>query len=65
MAIRNLEDSKTTKQEIEALLKKANTGSFWMKYGAIAGMCRAARTFEKLGPAGLTDAIKESRLSHP
>lgn len=52
----------TGDNEKRAALEKSNTGAYWEKYGAIAGLCRAARVFEKAGAAGLINAIKESRF---
>jgi hypothetical protein len=43
-------------------MRRANTGSFWDKYGAISGMFRAAKLYEIKGANGLVEAILTSKL---
>jgi len=57
-----LRDHKLSNEEKKAVLIPANTGSYWEKYGAIAGMFRAAKIFEAEGVAGFARAIRSGKL---
>lgn len=61
-AVAQLSDIKTTELVRNDLLKKATTGAFWQKYGAIAGMFRAASIYQKQGPEGLITAVQAGKL---
>jgi len=57
--------TKINVDEANEILKSANTGAFWKKFGAIGGMCRAAHVYFNSGAAGLTDAILKGHLPAP
>lgn len=61
-AMKLFADPKATATQKDEMLKKAQTGSFWEKYGAIAGMFRAAKIYETSGPSGLVEVIKNRKL---
>ena len=61
-ALKELKDLGTPSETKELLLKQADTGPFWKKYGAISGMFRAAHVYSKLGSKGLTEAIRSHSL---
>jgi hypothetical protein len=56
-AIKRLQDPRTTLDQRDALIKAANTGNYWDKYAAIAGMFRVAALYEKSGAEGVRQAI--------
>ena len=61
-AKQKLEDSRIDRSVKAELLKRSNTGPFWEKYGAMSGMCRAAKIYSTQGVAALTNSIKSGRL---
>lgn len=61
-AYKVLGDDKVSTAAKEELLRKANTGKFWSKYGAISGMFRIARLYENKGATGIREAILNRKL---
>lgn len=57
-----LRDDKILKASKEELLRRANTGKFWFKYGAIAGLFRVARIYANKGSEGVRDVIRQGKL---
>jgi hypothetical protein len=52
----------TTEDRKSELLKLANTGPFWEKFGSISGMFRTNFIFQKFGIEGVAKAIQTSKL---
>lgn len=61
-AYTSLRDPHISFDKKEGLLKKANTGKFWDKFGSIAGMFRAAYIYEHQGAEGLRSVLKTGKL---
>ncbi|MBI4677138.1 MAG: hypothetical protein HY748_06105 [Elusimicrobia bacterium] len=64
-AYAGLNDGRLPRERKAALLRRANTGSFWDKYGSISGMFRAAKLYKIKGADGLIEAIRTSKLPRP
>lgn len=54
--------SETSEKRKSDLLKLANSGPFWQKFGSISGMFRANFIYQKFGIKGLVKAIESSKL---
>jgi hypothetical protein len=61
-AFDRLTDPLITIEEAEEILRKSAAGSYWDKFGAIAGMFRAAYTYQSCGARGLIDSILSNKL---
>lgn len=61
-ALKKLSDKNLSDKEKEKLIYQSNTGSYWDKYAAIAGMFRAAKIHETQGAKGLIDCIRKGNL---
>ncbi len=57
-ALAQLRDSPSP-EETEILLRQANQGTYWDKYGSISGMLFAYVVHQELGVSGLRSAIQE------
>jgi hypothetical protein len=61
-AFEKLQSTDCEVEQKEIILQKSNTGPFWEKFGAIAGMFRAAKVFQENGVEGLSQAVRQRRL---
>lgn len=57
-----LSDPNVSQEEINRCLYEANTGSFWKKYGSIAGLCRVSWLYEKHGLEAIVECIRSGSI---